>query len=90
VRRIGLAAFVGEPNEAFDAERHQLADAKQKPFDGAVIAETVATGYTFQGRLLRPAIVRLRDATTSPAIAAPVEKNKILDDAQDDLALEAD
>ena len=91
VRRIGLTAFVAEPNEAFAPDRHQLADAKQKPFDGAVVAETVASGYTFQGRLLRPAIVRLRDsATPAPAVTAPMEKSNILDSAQDDLALEAD
>lgn len=88
VRRLGLGAFVGEPDEAFDPERHRLADPKQKPFDGAVIAETIASGYTFQGKLLRPAIVRLRDV--APPVSAPAEKTKVLDDAPDDLALEAD
>jgi molecular chaperone GrpE (heat shock protein) len=68
VRRIGLATFAAEPNESFDAERFQIADPKQKPFDGAVVAETVAAGYTFQGRLLRPALVRLQ----VPATSAPV------------------
>ena len=32
------------------------------PPEGATVAETVATGYTFQGRLLRPALVRLEGA----------------------------
>ena len=29
--------------------------------DELIVAETVATGYTFQGRLLRPVVVRLRE-----------------------------
>jgi molecular chaperone GrpE (heat shock protein) len=89
VRRIGLVSFVGEPNEPFDPERHQLGDAKQKPFDGAVIAETLGAGYTFQGKLLRPAVVRLRDVNTPPPVAAVVPaKTNILGNPQDDLALE--
>ena len=87
VRRLGLVSFVGEPNEPFDPERHQLADAKQKPFDGAVIAETLGAGYTFQGTLLRPAVVRLREASAPPPVAAPAKGN-ILETPQDNLALE--
>lgn len=89
VRRIGLASFVGEPDEPFDPERHQLADEKQKPFDGAVIAETIGAGYTFQGRLLRPAVVRLREANTPLSIPATAPaKAKILESTPDKLALE--
>lgn len=80
VRRIGLASFAAEPNEPFDAERFQSADPKQKPFDGAVVAETVAAGYTFQGRLLRPALVRLSaPATSSPLTSIPAPKTHVLD-----------
>ncbi len=61
VRRLGLTPFTAEPGEPFDTERHQLAGGKEKPGAGAVIAETIGTGYTFQGKLLRPAIVRLRE-----------------------------
>jgi molecular chaperone GrpE (heat shock protein) len=58
-RRIGLTPFVAGASEPFDAQRHQLFEGQQPPSDGAKIAETVATGYTFQGRLLRAALVRL-------------------------------
>lgn len=59
-RRIGLTPFVPAPDEPFNPERHQIiGDAK--PLDGAVVAETVGTGYTFQGKLLRPALVKLRE-----------------------------
>jgi molecular chaperone GrpE (heat shock protein) len=66
VRRVGLICYVGEPNEPFDASKHQSVDGK-KPTDGATIGETIGAGYTFQGKLLRPALVRLRDANTAPA-----------------------
>jgi len=59
-RRIGLTPFAANPADPFDAERHQLIDGQQAPPDGGKIAETIATGYTFQGRLLRPALVRLQ------------------------------
>jgi molecular chaperone GrpE (heat shock protein) len=64
-RRLGLTPFAAEPKEPFDAERHQVAGSKETPPAGAVVAETVGSGYTFQGRLLRPALVRLRDGNAS-------------------------
>ena len=70
VRRIGLTPFAAEPGEPFDAGRHQVADAKDKPPAGAVVAETIGSGYTFQGKLLRPAIVRFREAS-APAAPPP-------------------
>jgi molecular chaperone GrpE (heat shock protein) len=73
--RIGLAPFAAEPDENFNAERHQVAGSKEKPPDGAVIAETVGTGYTFQGKLLRPAIVRLREVKAAVAKPMPVTES---------------
>ncbi|HZR17019.1 MAG TPA: nucleotide exchange factor GrpE [Verrucomicrobiae bacterium] len=61
-RRIGLTPFAAGASEQFDAQRHQLLEGQPPPAEGAKIAETVATGYTFQGRLLRPALVRLEGA----------------------------
>jgi molecular chaperone GrpE (heat shock protein) len=95
VRRLGLNGFVAQPNEAFDANRHQLMDTKQAPPDGAVVGETLAAGYTFQGKMLRPALVRVREAVSAPAETAPVapitpDESKVTEPAQDTLALEAD
>jgi molecular chaperone GrpE (heat shock protein) len=76
VRRIGLTPFAAEPGEPFDAVRHQVADSKEKPPTDAVVAETIGSGYTFQGRPLRPAIVRLRQeelSATPPPKPDPVE-----------------
>jgi molecular chaperone GrpE (heat shock protein) len=77
-RRLGLMPFAAEPDKPFDAERHQVAGSKEMPPASAVVAETVGSGYTFQGRLLRPALVRLRDGNApaetepeKPASAAP-------------------
>jgi molecular chaperone GrpE (heat shock protein) len=57
-RRIGLTPFVATPDEPFNAERHQAVDESKPPAD-AFVAETIGAGYTFQGKLLRPALVRL-------------------------------
>jgi len=69
VRRIGLTPFVAAPDEPFNAERHQAVDTKEKPPVDAVVAETVGSGFTFQGRLLRPALVRLHEKNLSAASA---------------------
>jgi molecular chaperone GrpE (heat shock protein) len=60
-RRIGLALFVAAPDEPFNAERHEAIGVEEKPPAGAIVAETVGAGFTFQGKLLRPALVRLRE-----------------------------
>jgi len=58
-RRVGLSPFIAGDAEPFDGQRHRLAEGEAQPAPGAIISETVAAGYTFQGRLLRPALVRL-------------------------------
>jgi molecular chaperone GrpE (heat shock protein) len=60
-RRVGLTPFIATAEEKFDTQKHQLIDGQLKPVEGASVDETVANGYTFQGKLLRPAIVRLRN-----------------------------
>jgi len=57
-RKVGLVPFVASPSEKFDPKRHQTAGGTQPP-EGSPIAESLATGYTYQGRQLRPALVRL-------------------------------
>jgi len=59
-RKVGLAPFTAAESEPFDPQRHQLIEGDPKAAAEAVVEETVAAGYTFQGRLLRPALVRLR------------------------------
>ena len=71
-RRVGLTPFAANEAEPFDAKRHQLIEEGATPAPDAVVADTVAAGYTFQGRLIRPALVRLRE-TPAAVVAAPPE-----------------
>ena len=70
-RRVGLTPFAAEPDEKFDAQKHRAHGVETPPAD-AVIAETLAPGLTFQGRMIRPALVRLRE-TAAPVAAAEGE-----------------
>jgi len=65
-RRVGLVPFVPAAGEEFDPQRHQT-PADPPPAPGARVQETLASGYTFQGRLVRPALV----AVQIPTPAAP-------------------
>ena len=67
-RRIGLVPFAAEASEPFDGERHKLMEAETAPA-GALVGETLAAGYTYQGRLLRPALVKLQTAAAAQTIA---------------------
>ena len=72
-RRVGLAPFAAAPGDDFDEKRHQ-SNGADKPEPGAKISETVATGYTFRGQLIRPALVKLAaeiQSTPAPAADSP-------------------
>jgi molecular chaperone GrpE (heat shock protein) len=84
-RRVGLTPFTAKEAEPFDAQRHQLVEENAKPPAGAVVAETIAAGYTFQGRPLRLALVRLREDAVGVAAAT----NAAELDQQSRLLLEA-
>lgn len=58
-RRVGLSPFAPASGEPFDPQKHQLVDADSAPAPGSVVAATMATGFTFQGQLLRRAMVSL-------------------------------
>ncbi len=81
VRRLGLTPYVAEPDEPFNAERHQVAGKPEAVPEGAVVGETIGAGYTFQGKLLRPAVVRLREPK------APDAKPALVENAGDELPL---
>ena len=66
-RRLGLVAFAPPAGEAFAEAAHQLADLKAKAPEGATVADTLAPGYTFQGQLLRKAVVTLQ---TEPIVGS--------------------
>lgn len=68
-RRVGLVPFHPTAGEPFDERSQQLEDPNFKPEEGSVVTDVLATGYTFQGQLLRKALVRVAkpDAPSEPA-----------------------
>lgn len=56
-RRIGLLPLEPNIGDSFDPRCHRMAESEGEAVPGAKIGEIVATGYTYQGRLLRPAMV---------------------------------
>jgi molecular chaperone GrpE (heat shock protein) len=61
VRRVGLTPFEAETDELFDPERHELPEGQPEPPPEARISQTLASGYTFQGQLVRRSIVALQE-----------------------------
>ncbi len=62
-RRVGVTPFSPEPSEPFDPQRHQSLEGNGESAPGMPIQETIAAGYTFQGKMVRPALVRLNNGT---------------------------
>ena len=58
-RRIGLVQTAGQAGEAYDAKLHQLPE-NTSPAENALVADTLAAGYTYQGQLLRRPVVALK------------------------------
>jgi len=69
-RRVGLIPFLAVANEPFDPQRHQPADSPEKPPAGALVGETLVAGFTYQGQLIRPALVRLQ-SPPSAVVSTP-------------------
>ncbi|HET7625231.1 MAG TPA: nucleotide exchange factor GrpE [Verrucomicrobiae bacterium] len=76
-RRIGLVPFAANSGEIFDAQKHQLMDGgEEKISPDSVIEETIATGYTFQGKLIRPALVKLRNGLSEEKNGSKIVSNQ--------------
>ena len=69
-RRVGLTPFTATVGEPFDASKHQVNEAEQ-PESGAPIRETLATGFTFRGQLVRPALVAIAKTPLQTEEKAP-------------------
>ena len=63
-RRAGIAVLTAAAGEPFDPARHQLLHDAAPP-DNALILDTLAPGYTYQGQLVRRALVRLQESAPS-------------------------
>jgi molecular chaperone GrpE (heat shock protein) len=84
-RRVGLSAVLAATGEGFDAQRHQSPDGKEVA-NGAIIGEMLATGYTFQGKLIRPVVVRIQE-TLEATIAEPSKNTVEKESPQSELSL---
>lgn len=65
LRKEGLEGLGSQPGDGFDptlhdAVAHEPADENDEEQEGSVIAEVLREGYTWKGRLLRPAMVRVK------------------------------
>ena len=68
VRRLGLVPLVPAPDAAFDPQTHQLLDGVDAA-PGTPLEAVLATGYTYQGQLIRRPLVAPARAT--PAAVMP-------------------
>jgi molecular chaperone GrpE (heat shock protein) len=64
-RRIGLVPFAPAVDDKFDARIHESPEAPSAPVADARIRATIATGYTFQGQLIRRALVSFQNSAPS-------------------------
>ena len=74
-RRVGLVPFIPPAGEPFDEARHRSAEEEAAPA-GSTVAETMATGYTYQGLLLRPRSCDYRLAATRRLMPTKVRRSK--------------
>ena len=81
-RRVGLVPYVPAASEAFNAQAHQLPDPKFTPPENARIGEVLATGFTYQGQLLRRALVLLEQ----PVSETPQSQQETVEVAEDDFS----
>lgn len=73
-RRMGLVPFTPVVGERFDNRGHQTETPNVEPPADSIVTEVLATGFTFQGQLLRRALVRVGNAIQEPpASEGPAE-----------------
>ncbi len=72
-RRIGLVCHSPEAQQPFDDKLHQIMDGEPQPENGTPISEALVTGYSYQGRVIRRAMVRIPAAQTAPEEIAVTE-----------------
>jgi molecular chaperone GrpE (heat shock protein) len=70
-RRVGLVPVLAIAGESFDAQKHQLPEGETATAGN--IVELMACGFSYQGRLLRRALVRLTEAANDSAPATAGE-----------------
>jgi molecular chaperone GrpE (heat shock protein) len=70
-RRVGLVPFAPEEKQPFDPNLHHLADTESTAEKDAPITRILATGYTYQGQMVRRALVSVDAQASKNSIAPP-------------------
>jgi molecular chaperone GrpE (heat shock protein) len=73
-RRVGLVPVLATAGESFDAQKHQLPEGETTTAGN--IAEVLVCGFSYQGRLLRRAVVRLAEVANNSDPATALESQQ--------------
>ncbi|MCI0746268.1 MAG: hypothetical protein L0Y58_12760 [Verrucomicrobia subdivision 3 bacterium] len=79
-RRVGLAPVEVKAGEPFNEKAHTLPDGHPKPGNGARIAQVLATGYTFQGQMVRNPLVVAK--APEPVVPGPEAMDQMREQPQ--------
>jgi hypothetical protein len=74
VRRVGLVALEAAPDSPFEDRMHELPPGAEAQKTG-LVAQTLATGFTYQGQLIRRVLVTLKPHPEEPLIDAAAGLN---------------
>lgn len=83
VRRLGLVAHEAEPGTPFNPSQHQLMDPNASPAEGALIADTIASGYTMQGQALRRIVVAVQPTAAGASPTEPAQLSLVPEPSPD-------
>jgi molecular chaperone GrpE (heat shock protein) len=70
-RRMGLSTFVPVIGEPFDARAHQLPNQQTPSQEGEKVQDVLASGFTYQGQLLRRSLVLIDSSASESAPGEP-------------------
>lgn len=86
VRRMGLVQHNAEIGSIYNSELHQILNNENEQFNEAAVAETLAPGFTFQGRMVRLPLVRLVEKSSLRSSQTP--KSETDDQVEPTVAVE--
>jgi molecular chaperone GrpE (heat shock protein) len=90
VRRVGLIPFDAASGDTFEPEKHQVVDGQPEPEPGAQVGQTLASGYTFQGQMVRRSLVSIQSAIPeAPAAEILTEDEPLIESGGGDPAAQS-
>ncbi len=89
-QRVGIAPFIPSENDPFDPELHQPANGSEPEGPTPQVHETLATGFRFQGQLVRKALVSLQNPDGTPTPPSETEQNDFTSQLASDFRDSAD